>query len=162
MAQEGYRFIVYGGDGRAEALYHKTLKARSGGAELAFRRPDPEEFQRDLDAAGTVIANAGFALAGEALAKGKRLIMKPYAGQLEQEHNAREAERLGFAVRLQALDAPSVAAALRAAPALGEPASERPPLEFPAMLPRFVAWLEEGAPVPDEARHRAFWSSDAL
>lgn len=162
MAQEGYRFVVYGGGERAEALYREALKARSGGAELDFRRPGREGFQRDLDAAATVIANAGFALAGEALAKGKRLIMKPYAGQLEQEHNAREAERLGFALRLRALDAPSVAAALRAAPAPGGAAtSGAPPLKFPAMLPRFVDWLEKGAPKPDEARHRAFWAPDA-
>lgn len=157
MAQTGYRFVVYGGDERAETTHRRFLDARTAGAELVFKRPDPEGFQWDLDAAATVIANAGFALAGEALAKGKRLIMKPYAGQLEQEHNAREAERLGFAIRLEALDAAALAEALRAA--RDSDATKAPPLAFPAMLPRFIAWLEEGAPEPDEARHRDFWAS---
>ncbi len=138
-AIKGWRFIVYGAREGAEAdLEHIQIKSQSR-----------EGFQRDLNRCTAVLANAGFALAGEALSKGKRLILKPYAGQVEQEHNALEAERLRLASRIGPIN-PETLTSLLADEAI-------PPLRFPDMTPRFISWIESGAPAIDEFWHRKFW-----
>ncbi len=136
QAVKGRRFIVYGQQEGEEGHIQLKRQSRDG-------------FQRDLKRCSAVIANAGFALAGEALSKGKRLILKPYAGQVEQEHNAREAERLGLASRISDIRPETLSALLE------EPAP--PALRFPDMTPRFIDWIESGAPAIDRHWHDKFW-----
>lgn len=50
--------------------------------------PARDGFLNDLANAGGVIANAGFELSSEALKLGKKLLLKPLAGQFEQAANA--------------------------------------------------------------------------
>jgi uncharacterized protein (TIGR00661 family) len=136
QAVQGWRFIVYG--------------AREGvQGHVELKRQSRDGFQRDLNRCSAVLANAGFALAGEALSKGKRLILKPYAGQVEQEHNALEAERLQLASRIGPVQ-PDTLTSLLAEPA-------RRSLRFPDMTPRFIDWIESGAPAIDKRWHEKFW-----
>jgi len=135
-AVKGWRFIVYG-----------ATEGQDGHVQL--KKPGRQGFQRDLNRCTAVLANAGFALAGEALSKGKRLILKPYAGQVEQEHNAREAERLKLASRIDTIRAETLGGLF------AEPAG--PPLRFPDMTPRFIEWIESGAPPVDRRWHDKFW-----
>ena len=132
-----YRFAVYGKrEGREEHIQYKT-QSKSG-------------FQQDLNRSASVLANAGFALAGEALSKGKRLILKPFSGQVEQEHNAREAEAQGLASRIEFIEAGKLRSCLQKPACTG--------LNFPDMTPRFIEWLEQGAPLVDKYWHHRFWN----
>lgn len=136
-----HRFIIYG--------------ARSGTeGNLEFKRQDRTSFQTDLGSCATVIANAGFALASEALSHGKRLLLKPYAGQPEQEHNAELAESLGVATRITDLQAESILPLLAGPRRTGKP--------FPDMVPLFVDWIESGARGLDEDTYRRMWAQVSL
>ncbi len=136
-----HRFIIYG--------------ARSGTeGNLVFKKQDRTSFQLDLGSCATVIANAGFALASEALSHGKRLLLKPYAGQPEQEHNAELAESLGVATRIANLQAGTILPLLDRPRRAGKP--------FPDMVPIFVNWLESGARDLDADTYRRMWSHDPL
>ncbi len=61
-------------------------------------------FLSDLLTCGGVICNAGFELASEALHLGKKLLVRPLAGQLEQTSNALALKRLGLADVMKTLD----------------------------------------------------------
>lgn len=133
---ESHRFIVYG-----------NRIGLAGNVE--FKKHDRTSFQADLGSCSTVLANAGFALASEALAHGKRLILKPYTGQPEQEHNAALAESLGVASRIAEIRAESLR------PLLGSP---RPAAKaFADPVPIFVRWLECGASVMNADTYRDLW-----
>ncbi|MEX0584788.1 MAG: MJ1255/VC2487 family glycosyltransferase, partial [Natronospirillum sp.] len=55
-----------------------------------------ESFQSRLRQCPSVICNAGFELVSEALHLGKRILVKPIAGQMEQASNALALKRLGL------------------------------------------------------------------
>lgn len=55
-----------------------------------------EGFKESLHATDGVICNAGFELASEALSLGRRLMVKPLKGQMEQSSNALALARLGL------------------------------------------------------------------
>lgn len=144
----GLRFLAYG------------LASRAGDEavppNVTLRPEGRRAFLEDLARASGVLANAGFALAGEALSWGKRLVLRPLAGQPEQEHNARELEGLGLAASLRDWSAAELGRLL-AAP-------RRPGLGFPDPTPAFVAWLEAGAPDPGKAPawSAAFWGKGPI
>ena len=99
--------------------------------------------------AEAVLANAGFELASEALHLGKKLVLRPIHGQMEQEANAMACEQLGLATVLHGLD----------------PATVRRGLEGPAATPRpvpdwvdgFVRWISRGKWSDVEALVEASW-----
>jgi uncharacterized protein (TIGR00661 family) len=88
-----HRFTVYMG----------VPPARSRG-HISFRNYDKARFQIDLMSANGVICNAGFELPSECIHLGKRLLVKPVYGQMEQLSNARALTMLGFGHRLDTLD----------------------------------------------------------
>jgi hypothetical protein len=94
-------------------------------------------FQRDLATAETVVANAGFELASEALHLGKTLVVSPLRGQMEQQANALACEQLGLAAIIRRVTSD----ALRKA--LAVPTS--PPRPVPDWLGELVAWISRGA-----------------
>lgn len=55
-----------------------------------------ESFQSLLQSSASVLCNAGFELASEALHLGKRLLVKPVKGQMEQASNALALAELGY------------------------------------------------------------------
>ncbi|PMH39845.1 glycosyltransferase [Vibrio sp. 10N.286.49.B3] len=63
-----------------------------------------EGFQQDLRECQGVIANGGFELPSEALALGKKLLLKPLDGQFEQQSNVATLEELGLAQGMAFLD----------------------------------------------------------
>lgn len=62
-------------------------------------------FQNDFADCSGVISNAGFELPSEALHLGKKLLVKPLHGQIEQLSNALALEKLGLADVMHDLDA---------------------------------------------------------
>lgn len=77
-------------------IYHKQADS-SREDHLHFCQFSREGFQRDLHACEGVIASAGFELPSEALCLGKKLLVEPLAGQMEQQSNALALAQLGLA-----------------------------------------------------------------
>lgn len=89
-----YKFVYYAPFEKYERCEHIHLKPLSR-----------EGFKYDLATAEGVICNAGFELGSEAIQLGKKLLVKPLAGQLEQLSNAKALEELGLAMSMPRLDA---------------------------------------------------------
>ncbi len=150
-AVKGYRFIIYGHQilnhhGHGDYLYdHQSGEEGT----LVFKTENRTGFLEDLGRCASVIANAGFSLASEAASMGKRLLLKPYAGQIEQEHNATEALRLGLAMKAETLEPDTITRFLAA--------SRLEPLAFQNLAPLFVDWLEKGSTILDQGTWEAMW-----
>ena len=72
--------------------------------KVCYHRSSGEGFQKDLATASGVICNAGFELASEAIQLGKKLLVKPLQGQMEQLSNAEALEQLQLAMTMDTLD----------------------------------------------------------
>lgn len=94
---ENHLFTVYGPFAQYESLGHIQLKPLSR-----------EGFQEDLATAGGVICNAGFELSSEAIQLGKKLLVKPLKGQMEQLSNATALSQLGLGMHMESLDQKAV------------------------------------------------------
>lgn len=90
-------FVIYGPYARYQSYGHIQLKPLSR-----------EGFQTDLSTANGVICNAGFELASEAIQLGKKLLVKPLHGQMEQLSNARALEELQLGMTMETLDTKTV------------------------------------------------------
>lgn len=90
---ENHLFVFYGPFPQYESRGHIQLKPLSR-----------EGFKQDLATAGGVICNAGFELSSEAIQLGKKLLIKPLKGQVEQLSNARALEELGLGMTMDTLD----------------------------------------------------------
>ncbi len=91
---EDFLFVYYGLFPEYESRGHIQLKPLSR-----------EGFKQDLASCGGVICNAGFELSSEAIQLGKKLLIKPLKGQMEQLSNARALEELGLGMSMDSLDA---------------------------------------------------------
>ncbi|MGS2723413.1 MJ1255/VC2487 family glycosyltransferase [Porticoccus sp. GXU_MW_L64] len=85
------------------AIYHPQAE-RTDEGHLHFYPPSRSGFHRTMAQACGVIGNAGFGLASEALQIGKKLLIKPLAGQPEQLSNALTLELLELAQTMDKLD----------------------------------------------------------
>jgi uncharacterized protein (TIGR00661 family) len=94
-------------------------------------------FQQDLATAEAVIANAGFELTSEALHLGKRLVVRPLRGQMEQEANALACEQLGLAAVIRRIDAEALRRGLERPPGPARP--------VPDWVGELTAWINRGA-----------------
>jgi uncharacterized protein (TIGR00661 family) len=93
-------------------------------------------FQRDLVTAEAVVANAGFELASEALHLGRKLVVCPLRGQMEQEANALACEQLGLAAVIRRLESETVRRGLERPPGAPRP--------VPNWLGALTAWINRG------------------
>lgn len=110
---------------QAEILGNITLKPLSH-----------QNFLTDLHHCDAVISNAGFELPSEAMMLGKKLLVKPLAGQFEQHSNAQTLVSLGLASQMQHLDLKSILHWLDSEPAR--------PVFFPCVATALVDWLMSG------------------
>lgn len=85
-----YRFVVY----------CAVSTARDEG-NVHFRPFSRDDFERDLASCAGVISNSGFGLSSETVQYGKKLLSKPYLGQVEQLSNAELMAELGMAALMQ-------------------------------------------------------------
>ena len=92
-------------------IYHQLPQPADEG-HLHLRTYCREGFLRDLAESTGVITNAGFELVSEALHLGKKVLVKPLAGQFEQTSNAKALTELKLGSAMQRLDAAAVDAFL--------------------------------------------------
>ena len=116
--------------------YHPNQRQTQQQANVLLKPLSHQSFMQDLLSCQTVISNAGFELPSEALSLGKKILVKPLAGQFEQQSNAATLARLGLAKSVQKLDVEDIRAWLSSPPAL--------PVHFPDVASALVAWIHSG------------------
>jgi uncharacterized protein (TIGR00661 family) len=121
-----YRFEVYSGEIKSpKLLRHIQLNPLSR-----------ERFKNSLAVCSGVLCNAGFELVSEALAAGKKILVKPLAGQWEQCCNAKALVQLGWGEAMSTLDRKKVAAWLEKPEAVQ--------VTYPEVACAIAAWLKAG------------------
>lgn len=110
---------------------------RADSGNLHLRPTSVEGFRRDLHDCAAVLCNAGFELASECLALGKRLLVKPQGRQMEQASNALALRELGYGCSLERLELAAIRDWL-------ERDIPVPRIEFPDVAAELVAWLQRG------------------
>jgi len=113
-------------------IYQPVPKAYDEG-HIHVRPFSREGFQQDLHRCEGVICSAGFELPSEAIQLGKKILVQPVAGQMEQKSNALALDQLGFG---------SVASELTEA-AIGRwlPLRAPQPHQYPDVAKALVDWL---------------------
>ncbi|RVU37696.1 glycosyltransferase [Rheinheimera riviphila] len=116
--------------------YHPVLRESAQLGNIQLKPLCHQSFMQDLHHCNAVISNAGFELPSEALTLGKKLLVKPLAGQFEQQSNANTLVRLGLATRLHKLELAEIRPWLMASPAQ--------PVVFPCVATALVDWVMAG------------------
>lgn len=106
-------------------------------------------FQHHLHRCSGVIANGGFELPSEALSLGKKLLLKPLAGQFEQQSNVATLDDLGLATSMDSLDISTVRYWLK------EQQAES--VKYPDVAQAIVNWVLQGAWDSQEELSRQLW-----
>ena len=118
---------------------------------LHFKPLSRETFNDDLLAASGVISNAGFELASECLSLGKKLLIKPLLGQIEQLSNVMGLERMGRATAINdLLNFDQLEAWLKT--------DEYKPVHYPNVAKALAQWIKEGAEGNIKNLSRELWS----
>ena len=135
------------------AVFTNAKFARLPG-NVEHRPLSREGFLHELRACSGVISNAGFELASEALSLGKKLLVKPLAGQLEQLSNGLALEKAGLGRTMRTLDAAALAEWL-AAPGIA-------PVRYPDVAHGVASWISGGdwQDVPGLAR--SLWAQSSF
>ncbi|SEG79085.1 MJ1255/VC2487 family glycosyltransferase [Marinobacterium lutimaris] len=133
-----YRFVIYA---RVDAPSEET--------NLSIRPLSRDGFQADLASCDGVICNAGFGLCSETLQAGKKLLVKPLKGQVEQLANGRALQRLERGQVMNQLSTEVVAGWL--------PGDNPEPLPWPDTAGALVEWLAEGAEAPVADLSKRLW-----
>lgn len=135
----GHDFVMHCGD--IEPGRYGNVRVRG------FSR---DGFQASLAECGSVICNAGFELASEALAMGKRILVKPLKGQMEQSSNAVALAELGLGSVMPSVTEEGIADFLRH--------GERRRVNYPDVAAKIVDWLIQYPHQPVNTLVDALWS----
>lgn len=134
-------------------IYHKFKQAEDRG-NLHLRPFSREGFQQDLHSAEGVICSAGFELPSEAISLGKKLLVEPVRGQMEQQSNALALQALGYAASCQKLSRDHIEKWL--------PLNKPQPLNYPDVALEIARWMVEEKAQNLPALSKALWSKVAL
>jgi len=104
---------------------------------LHFRPYSRTGFLNDLAECSGVISNAGFELTSEALQLGKKLLVKPLVGQMEQMSNALAVSRLKLGIVMPALSPSHVGRWLNC--------PDAPSMGYPDVARLVAEWIDGGA-----------------
>ncbi|WP_162047511.1 MJ1255/VC2487 family glycosyltransferase [Vibrio taketomensis] len=116
--------------------FHPQISEYQKVDNIEFYPLSLDGFHHHLNRCAGIIANGGFELPSEALTLGKKLLLKPLAGQFEQLSNVATLEHLGLATGMDSLDASKVRAWLDEDP--GEK------VHYPDVASAIVDWLLKG------------------
>lgn len=134
-----YKFFIY-----------SPAPMESQWSHIKFKPLSREGFLTDLHQCDAVVANAGFELSSEALHLGKRLLVKPLSGQVEQHSNAIALKYLGYGQYMNELNVDSIREFLVNAP--------RVTIHFPDVALKIVEWIDQGMPEIKDSWYRDIWS----
>ena len=134
-------------------IYHRLTRADDSG-HIHLRPYSRAGFLNDLIECSGVISNAGFELASEAMFLGKKILVKPLAGQMEQLSNALAIDSLELGMEMKRLNIVKVAQFL-----------DRPtgaPIKFPNVARIVAGWIEGGQWEDVEGLAGRAWQQIAL
>jgi uncharacterized protein (TIGR00661 family) len=109
-----------------------------------------KRFQEDFADAAGVICNSGFELSSEALHLGKKLLVKPLHGQMEQLSNALALEVLQLGQVMPNLDVPTIRSWLERSHAIR--------VRYPDVAKAVADWLARGDLTLDQNWVNGIWS----
>ncbi|OOF12399.1 glycosyltransferase [Salinivibrio sp. PR5] len=130
--------------------FHPDVKQGYRRENIRFMPLGKASFHTALKACQGVIANGGFELPSEALTMGKKLLLKPLAGQFEQLSNVATLAQLGLAHAMTHLDARAVRDWLKA-PASGD-------IRYPDVARALAEWLVKGELDQTQSLFHQLWS----
>jgi uncharacterized protein (TIGR00661 family) len=117
--------------------YFYTAVSRASDQENIHLRPfSRNDFLCDFASCTGVISSAGFGLLSEAIHYGKKLLVKPLMGQVEQLSNTRALVDLGFGMIMDHLDSKKLATWLASPEVLPHP--------FPNTARAIASWIALG------------------
>jgi uncharacterized protein (TIGR00661 family) len=111
-------------------------------------------FQESLTLCDSVICNAGFELASECLSLGKKLLVKPLKGQIEQTSNALAIDQLQYGYVTEEIDAKSVCFFLTTA--------KSTTIHYPDIAQLIAQWILHYPVKPFSELVAKAWSSVAI
>ena len=113
-----------------------------------------EGFQKDLHRCEGVICSAGFELPSEAIQLGKKILVMPLQGQMEQKSNARALKLLNYATVASSLDESIIEPWL---------ATEKPDaIVYPDVAKALVEWLITSGGNNFNRLHDELWGNPAF
>jgi uncharacterized protein (TIGR00661 family) len=134
-------------------IYHR-LDSAEDKCNLHLRPYSRSGFLNDLIECNGVICNAGFELASEAMYLGKKILVKPLAGQMEQISNALAITSLKLGMAMTRLNN------VRVAQFLDRPSGT--PIRFPNVARMVANWVEGGQWEDLEGLAWAAWQQTTL
>ncbi|MES2824300.1 MAG: MJ1255/VC2487 family glycosyltransferase [Pseudomonadota bacterium] len=117
-----YQFYIY-----------QNIPAAIDNENIHLRPFSREGFQQDLHRCEGVICSAGFELPSEAIQLGKKLLVQPVAGQMEQQSNALALSQLGYGSSTNILSEETIRRWL--------PLTKPSPVIYPNVAKALVEWL---------------------
>ncbi|MCC2617615.1 glycosyltransferase [Aestuariibacter halophilus] len=130
--------------------FHPHIRDDHTSGNIHWCKPSKPRFQHAIKHCSGVIANAGFELSSEALQLGKKLLLKPLAGQYEQLSNVLTLQQLDLCTSMQTLDLQTMQHWLQL------PAPE--PVTFPSNPDLFIDWLLNEEWEDTEQICKALWA----
>ena len=134
-------------------IYHRLDRADNHG-NIHLRPYSRDGFLNDLSECSGVISNAGFELASEAMFLGKKILVKPLAGQMEQMSNAIAIDSLKLGMSMKRLDAACVEQFL------DQPTGT--PIKYPNVARLIAQWIESGQWEDVEGLSKSAWQQTVL
>jgi len=119
-------------------------------SNIFFKPLSRTGFQQDLHDSAGIISNAGFELTSESLHAGKKILLKPLHGQMEQQSNAAALEHLGYGQTMVTLDSGKIEAWLHCSQAVR--------VTYPNVAKILVEWLQNGMPTMDNPFIQSVWA----
>ncbi|PTN11195.1 MJ1255/VC2487 family glycosyltransferase [Nitrosomonas aestuarii] len=107
-------------------------------------------FQRDMHDCAGIICNAGFELASESLYLGKKILVKPVHGQMEQASNAVALTELGYGHAMKRVDRTAIEQWLHETKAVR--------ITYPNTARYLVQWIKAGMQPIDQDWCNQVWS----
>ncbi len=141
----GYQFYIYS---------PTSPNTQEHPANIHVRQLSRVGFQNDFADSSAVISNAGFELASEALQTGKKILVKPLRGQMEQVSNALALELLQLGQVMQSLDAASIATWLEQSRAIH--------VQYPDSAQAIVDWMQRGDLLVEQSWIDGVWAQTII
>lgn len=121
---------------------------------IELRPLSKDGFKKDLADCEGVISNAGFELTSEALQLGKKILVKPLSGQMEQLSNALALRQLGLGSSMSQLDSAAIAHWLNQ--------DDFSSAQYPDVAKAIVDWLLNGHHNDIPSLARRLWEQSTV
>lgn len=137
-----------------EFYVYQPIKESIDNKNVHLRPFSREGFQQDLHCCEGVMCSAGFELPSESLHLGKKLLVKPLAGQMEQASNGLALQELGYGTVAKNFDFQTINDWLKL--------PSRKPMNYPNVAKAVIDWVIEHKAQDVEQLHKQLWSQIKL